>query len=239
MIDRYRQNTSIKASKWEIGQINGICFPSLDDNRLAEPSQVTAEIEADKAGVIDIDRESRAGGPIQDRGIRILSDYLEANFVQGKRIGISASIFFEQSCEIIPTDKPSSAELYALISRIAEVPIRQDIAVTGLVNRKGEIKVSSGVNYNIEAFFDIYRNEGSSGPKGVLIPQAAVTDMMLRRDVILAIENHSFHLIPVRTAGEGIQILSGLEAGEKDATGKYPLGSFNYLVERRLQKLSI
>jgi predicted ATP-dependent protease len=238
MIDRHRQNNSIKASKWKIGQITKICYPSLDDNRFTEPSQVTAEIEADKAGVIDINRESRAGGPIQDRSINIIRDYLEANFVQGKRIGISASIFFERSCEIIPADKPSSAELYALISRIAEVPIRQDIAVTGRVNRKGEIQVSDRVNYKIETFFDTYRNEGSTGLQGVLIPQAAVADMMLRRDVIQAIENHSFYLIPVRTADEGIQILSGLEAGEKDATGKYPLGSFNYLVERGLQKLS-
>jgi ATP-dependent Lon protease len=200
---------------------------------------VTAEIEADKAGVIDIDRESRAGSPVQDRGIRTLSGYLTANFASFQRIGIRARIFFEQSRGIMPADKASSAELYALLAEIAKVPVRQDIAVTGMVNRKGEIQVSEGVNYKIEIFFDIYRNEGLTGLQGVLIPQAAVADMMLRRDVIQAIENHSFHLIPVRTADEGIQILSGLEAGEKNATGKYPSGSFNYLVERRLHKLAI
>jgi predicted ATP-dependent protease len=225
-------------SGWKVGQVKGICCPKLDDNRLAEPSQVTAEIDANKAGLIDIDRESRSGSPIQDRGIGILSDYLTANFISFQRIGIRGRIFFEQSCGIMPADKASSAEFYALLAGIANVPIRQDIAVTGLVNRKGEIQVSDGVNYKIETFFDIYRNEGSTGLQGVLIPQAAVADMMLRRDVIQAIENYSFHLIPVRTADEGIQILSGLEAGEKDASGKYPSGSFNYLVERRLQKFA-
>jgi predicted ATP-dependent protease len=226
-------------SRWKIGQVIGIFYPNLDDNCLAEPSQVTAEIEANRAVVIDIDRKSRTGSPIQNWGIRILSDYLEANFVQGKQIGIGASIFFEQSCEIIPTNKPSSIELYTLLSSIAKIPIRQDIAVTDLVNRKGEIRVSDGVSYKIETFYDIYRNEGSTDTQGVLIPQAAVADMMLRRDVIQAIENHSFHLIPVRTVDEGIQILSGVEAGEKDASGKYPSGSFYYLVERGLRKLGI
>jgi ATP-dependent Lon protease len=123
--------------------------------------------------------------------------------------------------------------------RIAKVPIRQDIAVTGLVNRKGEIQVSSGVHYKIEAFFDIYRIEGSTGLQGVLIPQATVANMMLRRDVIQAIENHFFNLIPVSTEDEGAQILSGMEAGEKDASGKYPAGTVNYLVERRIQKLAV
>jgi predicted ATP-dependent protease len=200
---------------------------------------VTAEIDANKAGLIDIDRESRSGSPIQDRGIGILSDYLTANFISFQRVGIRARIFFEQSHGIMPADKALSAELYALLAGIAKVPLRQDIAATGMVNRKGEIQVSEGVNYKIETLFDIYRNEGSTGLRGVLIPQAVVADMMLRRDVIQAIENHSFHLIPVRTADEGIQILSGVEAGEKDASGKYPSGSFNYLVERRLQKFAI
>lgn len=239
MIDQYRQNKLKTSIAWKVGQVTGIGYPSLDDNCLAEPSQVTAEIEADKDGVIDIDRESRAGSPIQDRGIRILSDYLTTNFVSFHRIGIRARIFFEQSCGIMPADKALSAELYALLSRIAKVPIRQDIAVTGLVNRKGEIQVGAGVNYKIEAFFDICRTEGLTGLQGVLVPQAVTGDMMLRRDVILAIENHAFHLIPVRTADEGIQILSGVEAGEKDASGKYPAGTVNYLVDRRLQKLTV
>jgi predicted ATP-dependent protease len=239
MIDAHRQNNTRTSISRKIGQVIGICYPSLDDNCLAEPSQVTAEIEADKAGVIDIDRESRTGSSIQDPGIRILSDYLKANFMSFHQIGIRARIFFEQSRGIVPADKASSAELYALLAGIAKVSVRQDIAVTGMVNRKGEIQVSDGLNYKIETFFDIHRNEGSTGLKGVLIPQAAVADMMLRRDVIQAIENHSFYLIPVRTADEGIQILSGLEAGEKDATGKYPSGSLNFLVERRLQRLAI
>jgi predicted ATP-dependent protease len=226
-------------SGWKVGQVKEICYRSLGDGHLAKPSQVTAEIEAGKAGVIDIDRESWPGSTIQDRHIRILSDYLKANFVSCQRVGIRTRIFFEQSCGSMPVDKASSAELYALLSRIAKVPIRQDIAVTGLVNRKGEIQVSSGLHYKIEAVFDICRTEDSTGFQGVLIPQAAVSDMMLRRDVIQAIENHFFDLIPVRTADEGVQILSGMEAGEKDASGKYPAGTVNYLVDRRLQQLAV
>ena len=226
-------------SNWKVGQVKGICYPNPDDNSLAEPSRVTAEIDVNKAGVIEIERESHLGRPVQDRGIGILSDYLTANFNSFQLIGIRARIFFELSCGVLPADKPSSAALYALLAGIANIPIRQDIAVTGLVNRKGEIHVSDGVNYKIETFFDFYRKEDSTSLQGVLIPQAAVADMMLRRDVIQAIENHSFHVIPVRTADEGIQILSGVETGEKDDGGKYPSGSLKYLVERRLQKYAV
>jgi predicted ATP-dependent protease len=239
MIGRHFQYASKRVMGWKVGQVKGISYLDRGGSHLKRPSRIIAKVGAGRAGVIDIDFESRAVRPIHHSGIYILTDYLKAKFAGCKRIGISARIISEQPSGIITADSASSAELYALLSRISRLPIRQDIAATGLVNRKGEVQVNDAINYKIESFFDICIKEGLTGLQGMLIPQAAVANMILRKDVLQAIENHSFHLIPVHTVTEGIQIFSEVAVGEKDASGKYPAGSINYLVDRRLQKLTI
>jgi ATP-dependent Lon protease len=186
-----------------------------------------------QAGIINVEREARLSGSIHDKGLLILAGYLRNRYGQDKPLTLSASLCFEQSYSGIEGDSASSTELYTLLSRLAGVPVRQDLAVTGSVNHWGEVQAIGGVNEKIEGFFDTCRVQGLTGQQGVLIPAANIRNLILRHDVIAAVEQGQFHIYPVRTVDEGMEILTGVRAGTPDEEG-----TISGLVSRRLRDLA-
>jgi predicted ATP-dependent protease len=188
--------------------------------------------------VVDIEREVELGGPIHSKGVLILSGYLGARYAAQRPLSLSASLVFEQSYGGVEGDSASSAELYALLSAISGLPIRQSLAVTGSVNQLGQVQAIGGVNEKIEGFFDLCESRGLTGDQGVLIPASNVKNLMLRADVIEAVAAGRFHVYPVETIDQGMELLTGMPAGERDERGEYPDGSTNALVESRLAELT-
>ena len=217
-----------------VGQINGLSVLQLGDFMFGKPSRITARVRLGKGEVIDIEREVELSGAIHSKGVLILSGFLGARYASDRPLSLSASLVFEQSYGGIDGDSASSAELYALLSAIAKVPLRQDLAVTGSVNQHGVVQAIGGVSHKIEGFFDLCRERGLTGTQGVLIPAANVSHLMLRKDVIEAVEGGRFHVYAVETIDQGIALLTGLEAGEMNENGAFPEGSLNELVEQRL-----
>jgi predicted ATP-dependent protease len=191
-----------------------------------------------RAGVINIEREAKLSGKTHDKGVLILEGYFRGKYAQDKPLTMSASLCFEQSYGGVDGDSASSTEIYAIMSSLTERPIRQDLAVTGSVNQKGEIQPIGGVNYKIEGFYDVCRAKGLTGTQGVLIPALNVPELMLRKDLIEAVKERKFHVYPVRTIDEGITILTGIEAGEKDEKGNYPENAINDLVDKKLRSIA-
>jgi lon-related putative ATP-dependent protease len=219
-------------------QVNGLSVLMLGNFAFGRPTRITARTRLGKGEVIDIEREVELGGPIHSKGVLILSGFLGARYAQETPLSLSASLVFEQSYGGVEGDSASSAELYALLSAIADVPIKQSFAVTGSVNQHGQVQAIGGVNEKIEGFFDICEARGLTGDQGVLIPQSNVKHLMLRRDVVEAVEAGDFHVYAVSTIDEGIELLTGMESGERGEDGNYPEGTFNYRVEQRLQQLA-
>jgi len=218
-----------------VGQVNGLSVVSLGDFAFGRPSRITARIRLGKGEVVDIEREVDMGGPIHSKGVLILSGFLGGRYALDHPLSLSASLVFEQSYGGIEGDSASSAELYALLSAIADVPLRQSMAVTGSVNQYGRVQPIGGVNEKIEGFFDICRSRGLTGGQGVLMPAANVQHLMLRQDVIDAVQDGKFHIHAVQTIDQGIEILSGMAAGEADESGQYPENSVNGKVQQRLK----
>jgi ATP-dependent Lon protease len=212
------------------GQVNGLSFLEIGGYAFGRPSRVTASVGMGQAGIINIERESHLSGSIHDKGVLILAGYLRNRFGQDHPLALSASLCFEQSYSGVEGDSASSTELYALLSRLANVPLRQDIAVTGSVNQWGEIQAIGGVNEKIEGFYDICRVLGLTGSQGVIIPQSNVRHLVLRRDVIDAVAAGRFHIYAVRTIDEGLEILTADPASVE---------SINEAVARRLKELAI
>ena len=177
-------------------------------------------------------------GRTHDKGILILSGYLGAKFGKDRPLTLSATICFEQSYDGVDGDSASSTEVYAISSSLSGLPIRQDIAVTGSVNQKGEIQPIGGVNQKVEGMFDVCRVDGLTGTQGVMIPHQNVKNLMLRDDVVEAIKEGKFHIYAVKTIDEGLEILTGVTAGEADASGAFPEGSVNHLIAKRLSELN-
>ena len=217
-----------------IGQINGLAVLGLGGILFGRPSRITARARPGQGRVLDIEREVELGGPLHSKGVLILSSFLAARYATGEALSLSASLVFEQSYGGVDGDSASCAELYALLSALADAPLRQSLAVTGSVNQFGEVQAIGGVNEKIEGFFDICNARGLSGDQGVLIPAANVQHLMLRGDVRDAVAAGRFHIYAVRTVDEGIELLTGLPAGVADAEGIYPEGSINGLVSDRL-----
>ena len=188
--------------------------------------------------VVDIEREVRLGGPLHSKGVLILSSFLAAHYAPDVPMSLWASLVFEQSYGLIDGDSASSTELYALLSALSRAPVSQSLAVTGSVNQKGEIQAIGGVNEKVEGFFDICKERGLTGKQGVLIPQSNVKNLMLRPDVVQAAENGDFHVYGVSHIHEGIALLTGLPAGERDSDGNFPEGSINAMVEERLREFA-
>lgn len=220
------------------GQVNGLAVYSMGDYSFGKPSRITAVTAMGKGGIINIEREADMSGPTHNKGIFILSGFLRRQFAQDKPLSLTASIAFEQNYGGIDGDSASSTELYALLSSLAEVPIRQDIAVTGSVNQKGEVQPIGGVNQKVEGFYLCCKHAGLTGNQGVMIPEPNVKDLMLRKEVVEAVKEGKFHIWSVENIEQGIEILTGLEAGVKDDEDKYPEESIYGKVDARLIDLA-
>jgi len=221
-----------------VGQVNGLSVYDIGTFSFGRPSRITAKTFLGRRGVINIERESQLSGRIHDKGVLILSGYLGWKYAQDKPLSLSASLCFEQSYTGIEGDSASSTELYAILSSLSDLPIRQDIAVTGSVNQKGEVQPIGGVNQKIEGFFDVCKAKGLTGDQGVMIPFQNIRNLMLREDVIKAVQDGKFHIYAVKSIDEGIEILTGMSAGDKKPDGRYPEGTVNYRAEKRLGELA-
>ncbi|MFH1381521.1 MAG: ATP-binding protein [Chloroflexota bacterium] len=221
-----------------VGQVNGLSIYSLGDIAFGKPSRITAKTFLGRNGIINIERESQLSGPIHNKGVMILSGYLGWKFAQDKPLSLSASLCFEQSYEGVEGDSASSTELYAILSSLSGLPIKQNMAVTGSVNQRGEIQPIGGVNQKIEGFFKVCQAKGLTGEQGVLIPERNVRNLMLREEVAEAIRNGQFHVYSARTINEGIEILTGIPAGERRKDGAYLKGTVNYLADKALKEMA-
>ncbi len=221
-----------------VGQVNGLAVYSLGDYMFGKPSRITASTAMGRAGIINIEREADLSGSTHNKGVLILSGYLRKKFAQDKPLTMSASIAFEQSYSGVDGDSASSTEIYALLSSLSGVPLKQYIAVTGSVNQKGEVQAIGGVNEKVEGFYDCCRAVGLTGRQGVMIPESNIKDLMLRKDVVEAVNKGKFHIYSVKTVDEGIEILTDKDAGEQKEDGSYPKGTINYLVNEKLKELA-
>jgi lon-related putative ATP-dependent protease len=222
----------------KVGQVNGLSILMTGDHEFGKPNRITATVSLGKGGVVDIDREAKLSGNIHTKGVMILSSYLREKFAHNKPLSLSASLCFEQSYGMVDGDSASSTELYVLLSAISGVPIYQGIAVTGSVSQKGEVQPIGGVTRKIEGFFDICKHKGLNGKQGVMIPEKNVNNLMLRRDVVEAVEKGKFHIYPVTTVEEGIEILTGMEAGALQEDGTYPEGTLFRKVDDKLTEMA-
>jgi ATP-dependent Lon protease len=229
----------IDTRKMVVGQVNALSVVNLGQHTFGHPSRITATTALGRSGVINIEREAKLSGSTHDKGVLILSGYLLDTFAQKKPLSMNASLCFEQSYGGVDGDSASAAELYAILSSLSQLPIRQDIAVTGSINQKGQIQPIGGVNQKIEGFFDVCRAKRLSGRQGVMIPKLNVKDLMLRRDVVSAVEKGRFHVWPVKNIIQGIEILTGLKAGRRLRSGKFPEGTVFGLVDEKLHRMAV
>jgi len=219
----------------KVGQVNGLAVYDIGDYTFGRPSRITAETGVGRAGVINIEREADLSGRIHNKGLLILEGYLRRMYAQDKPITVSASLCFEQGYSMVDGDSASCAEIYALMSSLSLVPLRQDIAVTGSVNQKGEVQPIGGVNEKIEGFFDVCRARGLTRKQGVMIPASNVADLMLRQEIVDAVKRGQFHIYAVHSIDEGIEVLTGKPAGRWIPRSGYEKGSVHYLVDHGLR----
>lgn len=222
----------------KVGQINGLSVYSLLEVSFGRPSRITAKISMGKSGIVNIEREAELSGTSYNKGVLILSGFLRWRFAQRKPLNVTASITFEQSYSGVDGDSASSTELYALLSALADAPIDQGIAVTGSVNQHGEVQPIGGVNQKVEGFYKTCKANGLTGHQGVMIPTRNLGDLNLKPEVIDAVKEGKFHIWAVEHVDQGIEILTGIAAGQPDEDGNYPEGTINYLANEKLDKLS-
>ena len=221
-----------------VGQINGLSVIGLGDHTFGRPTRITASVYTGQDGMVNIEREVKLSGPIHDKGVLILTGYLGGTFAAERPLSLSASICFEQSYDGIEGDSASSTELYALLSALSGIPIKQGIAVTGSVNQRGVVQPIGGANYKIEGFFAVCRAKGLTGQQGVMIPKSNERHLMLHEDVVKAVEAGQFHIWSVETVEQGIEILTGTKAGTRSKNGRYPKGTVYHLVDERLRGMA-
>ncbi len=222
----------------QTGSVNGLVVIDLSNYRFGYPARITATTRLGNGNFIDIEREVKLGGASHSKGVLILSSFLAARYCRDTPLSLSASLTFEQSYGHIEGDSASMAELCALLSSLADVPIRQSVAITGSVNQLGQSQAIGGVNEKIEGFFDICRERGLNGDQGVIIPASNAKHLMLRHDVVDAVRENRFRLFAVDNTDQAIEILTGMSAGERDGDNTFPEGSFNRLVEQKLRSMS-
>lgn len=220
----------------EIGQINGLAVLDLGSYAFGNPSRITATTYIGKSGIVNIEKEARMSGQTHDKGVQIITGYLGQTYAQKFPLSLSCRVCFEQNYNGIDGDSASSTELYCILSSLAELPIRQDLAVTGSVNQKGEIQAIGGVTYKIEGFFDLCKKRGLTGKQGVIIPVSNIRDLVLKDEVVDAVKEGMFHIYPISTIDEGIRLLMETEAGEKDAQGNFPPESVHGRVWQKLKE---
>jgi predicted ATP-dependent protease len=221
-----------------VGQVNGLAVLDTGEYAFGQAGRVTARTYMGEDGVVQIERETEMSGPIHDKGVLTLIGYLGGTYAQKQPLSLNASLTFEQNYGGIDGDSASSTELYALLSSLSDVPIKQSIAVTGSVNQRGEVQPIGGANEKIEGFFRICQARGLTGQQGVMIPASNVTHLMLDQDVVKAVAAGQFHIWPVHTVDEGVEILTGVPAGVRDDQGTYPEGTIHYAVQNRLLALA-
>ncbi len=221
-----------------IGQANGLSVIDLGDVTFAKPSRVTASVGLGKTGIVDIERETKLGGPIHSKGVMILSGYLTEKYAAAGPLNLSARIVFEQSYGGVEGDSASSAELYAMLSALSDTPLSQKIAVTGSVNQKGEIQAIGGVNEKIEGFYEVCREKGFKGKHGVIIPKSNIKNLMLKDEVIKAVKDKKFHIYAIKNVDEGIEILTGVKSGKRLASGKFPKNTINFKVSKKITEFT-
>jgi lon-related putative ATP-dependent protease len=237
--DEIRRGTLlIDTAGVKTGQVNGLSVLDLGNFMFGRPSRITARVRMGDSEVVDIEREVELGGPIHSKGVFILSAFLGARYLPDRPLALLASLVFEQSYGEVEGDSASSAELYALLSALADAPIRQSLAATGSVNQQGEIQPIGGVNEKIEGFFDICNMRGLTGDQGVIIPATNVKHLMLRKDVREAVAAGKFAIHAIDSVDDGIELLTGMPAGQRDDRGLFPDGSINRRVEDTLARYS-
>jgi predicted ATP-dependent protease len=228
----------IATSGEAIGQINGLSVFFLAGNAFGRPSRITARVRMGGGQVLDIERETKLGGPIHTKGVLILAGFLNGRYAHDLPAALQATLVFEQSYGGVDGDSASTAEALALLSAIAEAPLRQGLAITGAINQKGEVQAIGGVDEKIEGFFDLCELRGLDGSQGVAIPRSNIRHLMLHRRVIEAVEQGRFHVWAVDHVDEALELFTGLPAGERGEDGRFPEGSVNRRVEDRLRRLA-
>ncbi len=222
-----------------VGQVNGLSVYMMGGYAFGKPTRITVSTSVGRAGVINIEREADMSGRTHNKGVLILGGYLRGKYAQDKPFSLSASLAFEQSYSGVDGDSASSTEVYAILSSLSKLPLRQDIAVTGSLNQMGEIQPIGGVNEKIEGFFDVCRAKGLTGDQGVIIPHQNVSHLMLRKDVVAAVAEGKFHIFPIKTIDGGIEILTGVKAGKRKKDGNFEADTVNNLVDNELQRLAM
>ncbi len=210
----------------------------LGDFAFGSPSRVTVSIGLGREGVIDIEREAKMGGPIHTKGVLILSGFLNDKYANDNPLSLSARLVFEQNYSGVEGDSASSTELYCILSALSGVPIKQNFAVTGSVNQKGEVQAIGGVNEKIEGFFEVCKAKGLTGEQAVMIPESNVQNLMLKEEVIDAVKADHFSIYSVKTIDEGIEVLTGVKAGQRRPDGTFEEGTVNYLVDKQLREMA-
>jgi lon-related putative ATP-dependent protease len=228
----------IDTESGSVGQVNGLSVIDLGDFEFGIPSRVTVSVGLGREGVVDIEREAKMGGPIHTKGVLILSGYLNSKYAQDKPLSLAARLVFEQSYEGVEGDSASSAELYAILSGLSGLPIKQSLAVTGSLDQKGEVQAIGGVNEKIEGFFEVCKMKGFTGKQGVMIPESNVQNLMLKEEIVEAVKEGKFHVYPVRTVDDGIEVLTGVKAGQRRQDGTFEEGTVNDRVDRRLRDMA-
>jgi lon-related putative ATP-dependent protease len=228
----------VETSGERAGQVNGLAVLSMGDYSFGKPSRITAATFTGKAGVVNIERETKMSGKIHEKAILIISNYLGSRYGRKKPISLSASITFEQLYDMVEGDSATCAELYALLSSISGVPLRQNMAVTGSMDQNGDVQPIGGVNEKIEGFFDLCRLRGLDGSHGVIIPARNLRHLMLKSDVVDAVRDGKFSIYPIDRMEEGIEILTGMAAGVPDEEGQFPEGTLNLLVMKRFEEIT-
>ena len=222
----------------KVGQVNGLAVLGMGDYMFGKPSRITASVGLGKEGIIDIEKKAEMGGPTHTKGVHILTGFLTNRYAKKHPLSLTARLTFEQSYSGVDGDSASSTETYAMLSALSEVPIKQYFAVTGSVNQKGEVQAIGGVNQKIEGFFDLCKVRGLTGDQGVMIPHSNVKNLMLREDVVEAVKEGKFHIYPVETIDQGIEVLTGVPAGDPDTAGVFPEDSINYLAQKKLDEMA-
>ena len=236
-MEMIKENTLlIDTDGFVTGQINGLTVMNIGEYSFGKPIKITANTYTGKSGIINIEREVELSGSSHSKGVLILTGYLGQMFAQDIPLSLTASVCFEQLYNGVDGDSASSTELYAILSSLSGIPINQAISVTGSVNQKGEIQPIGGVNDKIEGFFQICKMRGLNGTHGVIIPKQNVHNLNLSDEVIEAVKNGDFHIYAISNIEEGIELLTGVPAGKKDANGHFPAGSINYLAYEKLKK---
>ncbi len=221
-----------------VGQVNGLSVYDMGQFAFGKPTRITAQTSVGRTGIINIEREADLSGRTHNKGVLILAGYLRGQYAQNKPLSMSASIAFEQSYGGVDGDSASSTEVYAIVSSLSRLPLRQDLAVTGSLNQMGEIQPIGGINEKVEGFFDVCKSKGLTGTQGIIMPHQNVQNLMLRPEVVEAVKKGRFHIYPVDSIDRGIEILTGVKAGARQEDGSFEEGTVHFLVDQELQRLA-